>query len=99
MKKTTLAIAAAAALLIPSCISPIGMAFSDVTIPVQATSAGGNRVGVAKSTTYLGLFAKGDSSIAAAKRNGHISTVSSVDVHVDNVLGIVTTFTTTVTGH
>lgn len=99
MKKTTLAIAAAAALLIPSCISPIGMAFSDVTIPVQATSAGGNRVGVAKSTTYLGLFAKGDSSIAAAKRNGRISTVSSVDVHVDNVLGIVTTFTTTVTGH
>lgn len=99
MKKTCYILCASAALFLSSCLSPVGMAFSDVTIPGQATSAGGNKVGTAQSVTYLGLFSRGDSSIAAAKRNGRISTVSSVDLHVDNILGIVTTFTTKVTGN
>lgn len=98
MKKAAYLIAATA-LLLTSCLTPVGVVFSDVTIPGQATSAGGNKVGTSKSVTYLGLFSRGDSSIAAAKRNGNISTVSSVDTHIDNILGIVTTFTTKVTGH
>jgi hypothetical protein len=56
-------------------------------------------VRTATSTTYLGLWAEGDASIDTAKKNGGITTVSSVDAKVDSILGIVTTYTTTVRGN
>ena len=64
-----------------------------------ASCASGSKVGKATSTTYLALWAEGDASIDAAKKNGGITTVSSVDVKVDSILGIITTFTTTVRGN
>lgn len=98
--KLVLTLLAAAAVVLSSCAAPrYGAWFTDVKAPVTATTAGGSRVGTATSTCYLGLIAQGDASIAAAKRNGGISTVSSVDEHVHSILGIITTYTTTVRGN
>lgn len=101
MKTTmTMALCAAAAVILTSCGAPrVGAIYTDVKAPVAASSGGGSRVGTATSTTYLGLVATGDASIAAAKRNGGITSVNSVDEHVKSILGIVTTYTTTVRGN
>ncbi len=91
-------------LLLQSCISgimtrPVGAVYANVSDPVEATSAVGTRTGEATSTSYLGCVAVGDSSIEAAKKNGGISTVSSVDVKRTNILGVITKYTTVVKGH
>lgn len=105
MKTTVSMLAlAATALVLNSCVGafstrPVGMIYSDVADPVAATSTAGSRTGVAESTSYLGVVALGDSSIAAAKANGGISTVSSVDVKRKSILGIINTYTTTVKGN
>lgn len=70
-----------------------------VSAPVMATTATASKVGTATSTTYLALYATGDASIEAAKRNGGITTVSSVDEKVHSILGLITTYTTTVRGN
>ena len=101
MKKAFVSAAlAVSALVLSSCGAPlIGAAYTDITIPVVATTAGGaSKVGTATSTSYLGLWAEGDASIAAAKKNGGITTVSSVDEHIKSILGLYTTYTTTVRG-
>lgn len=101
MKKTIVSVGlAVAALALASCGAPrIGAAYTEITAPVTATSASGSKVGTATSTTYLGLVAMGDASIATAKKNGGITTVSSVDEKIDSILGIITTYTTTVRGN
>ena len=67
---------------------------------MTSTCAGASdKVGKASTTCYLGLWAEGDASIDTAKKNGGITTVSSVDVSVDSILGIITTYTTTVRGN
>lgn len=104
--KTTISLIAISAmsLLLQSCLGgiltrPAGVVYADVSDPVAATSAKGSRTGQASSTSYLGLVATGDSSIEAAKRNGGISSVSSVDVKRSNILGIITKYTTIVKGN
>ncbi|MDO5472108.1 MAG: TRL domain-containing protein [Akkermansia sp.] len=97
--KKIIALALAAAALSSCMSSPVGALFADNYVPQMISSAGGSKVGTSSSTTYLGLVSQGDGSIAAAKRAGGISTPSSVDVKVNNILGIITTYTTTVTGH
>lgn len=104
MKKTIALVAfGMAALTLSSCgginTRPIGTVYADVSDPVAATSSSGARVGEATSTSYLGVVALGDSSIDAAKRNGGISSVSSVDVKRKNILGIITSYTTVVRGN
>lgn len=104
MKTLALATISTAALVLCSCAGvvnnrPVGVLYADVADPVAATTATGSRVGTAVSTSYLGLVALGDSSIEAAKAAGHISSVSSVDVKRKNILGIITTYTTTVRGN
>lgn len=101
MKKTFVSAAlAVAALVLSSCGAPlVGSLYTDITVPVAATTAGGaSKVGTATSTSYLGLWAEGDASIEAAKKNGGITTVSSVDEKIKSILGIYTTYTTTVRG-
>ncbi|WP_202405272.1 TRL-like family protein [Saccharibacter sp. 17.LH.SD] len=50
--------------------------------PVNATSlATGPKNGTACSKSILFVYADGDASISAAKRNGGLTTVSSVDTH------------------
>ena len=102
MKKVfTSAALAVSAFVLSSCGAPlIGAVYTDITVPVTATSSSASsKVGTATSTTYLGLWAEGDASIAAAKKNGGISTVSSVDEKIKSILGIITTYTTTVRGN
>ena len=99
--KLVLTLLAAAAVVMTSCMGPsrYGAVFTDVKAPVCATTAGGSRVGTATSQNVLNIVATGDASIAAAKRAGGITTVSSVDEHVHSILGIITTYTTPVRGN
>lgn len=99
-KSLALAVLTTTALVLTSCGAPrVGSLYTDVTAPVAAGPGTGTRTGTAKSTTYCGLVAVGDASIEAAKKNGNITTVNSADEHVESILGIVTTYTTTVRGN
>ncbi|MCB8964877.1 MAG: hypothetical protein H6536_07565 [Bacteroidales bacterium] len=71
-----------------------------LTLPVNATSNPvGNKVGTAKATGFLGvLFFNQDASIKTAAKNGGISKISTVDIKHTNVLGIIVTYETVVTG-
>lgn len=81
---------------------PIGMAFSDVTAPLDhdynktAVSA---KKGVAMSESILGLVAWGDASTQAAAKAGQIQTIDSADYHFYNVLGVYQKFETIVYGN
>ena len=92
----------AAASLLGGCATatPVGGLFTDMTLPLMATSAGaGTKVGTAECTSLLGLLATGDCSIEAAKANGGITTVSHVDWKANNILGLFGNYTTTVYGN
>ncbi len=96
----TLAFTALCASLLCSCVvSPYGSLYTETTQPIAAGSGGGSKVGVAESTTILGLVGTGDASIETAKRNGRISSVSTVDQKVTSILCIYSKFTTTVKGN
>ncbi len=72
-----------AALLLGACATPptyVGTAlFAQTQQPILATNAPGTKVGRACATNLLGLFIQGDMSVEAAKRNGRITQVSSID--------------------
>lgn len=80
--------------------TPIGSIITDVTLPITATTASVSspKTGEASCVSYLSMIAKGDCSIEAAKKNGHITTVTSVDWHYDTILGIINNYTVTVHG-
>lgn len=101
MKKTIASVAlAVTSVLFCSCaVSRVGAIYTDISAPITTTCASGSKVGTATSTSYLALWAEGDASIEAAKKNGGITTVSSVDTKVKSILGIITTYTTTVRGN
>ena len=71
-----------------------------LTMPVNATSNPvGNKVGSAKATGYLGiLFFNADASIQTAAKNGGITEISTVDLKTTNILNIILTYETIVTG-
>ena len=71
-----------------------------LTLPVTATSNTiGTRVGSATATGYFGfLFFGQDASIQKAAKNAGISKISTVDIKMTNVLGLIWTYTTIVTG-
>jgi len=89
IKAVSLSLVAAA--LLSSC---------SVTMPVNATSNPmGSKVGRAKATGYLGvLFFNADASIRSAAKNGGISKISSVDIKYSNVLNLIVSYETIVTG-
>jgi len=92
MKKfKTFAALVAAGLIMASC---------SLTMPVAATSNPvGSKVGTSKGTGYLGVFFFGaDASIQTAAKNGGITKISTVDMKQTNVLGIIWTYETIVTG-
>lgn len=88
--KPVLAVIAATALL-SSC---------SLTLPVTATSNEvGSKVGTAKATGFLGvLFFDQDASIRKAARDGNITKISTVDIKQGNILNIIVTYETIVTG-
>lgn len=103
MKKLLGAAAAAAALFaLTGCglsTQPMGLVYTDATLPVLAQeTAGATKIGTATCTDILHIVATGDCSIAAAAKNGGITQIQSVDNKVMSILGLYSTFTTTVTG-
>jgi hypothetical protein len=76
------------------------MSSCSVTLPVNATSnAVGSKVGTSKATGYFGvLFFNQDASISTAAKNGGITKISTVDIKYGNVLGLIYTYETIVTG-
>ncbi len=76
------------------CATPMrapttGFLYTDSLAGVAATAnQTGNRMGEACATSILGLVGAGDASIEAARRNGGITMISSVDESFFSVLGI-----------
>ena len=79
---------------------PVGSIYTDVKLPVVATANGGqsSKTGTSTCTSVLTLFAWGDASIEAAKKNGNITKVYHVDWDASNILGIIGTYKVTVYG-
>ena len=103
MKKVFLPIASLllAVFLLTGCatIYPVGSLYSQVKLPVNATSNSSySKVGKASCTSILTLITTGDASIEAAAKNGGITKIHHVDWEVENILGIIGTYTTTVYG-
>ncbi len=83
------------------CAGPYGAGsiFTDMKAPVTSTELkAGSKTGEAKMVNYLGVYAAGDASIAAAAKNGGITKIKTVDYKFSNILGIIMTTTTIVTG-
>lgn len=83
-------------------VGAIAFMFSScaLTLPVNATGLTiGEKVGVSKATGYFGvLFFDADASIKTAAKNGGITRVSTVDIKQTNILGLIVTYETIVTG-
>ncbi len=71
-----------------------------VIMPVTATSNPlGTKVGTAKATGFLSiLFFNQDASIRRAAQNGGITKISTVDIKQGNILNLIVTYETIVTG-
>ncbi len=84
MKKVFFLLAACA--LLGACATPAneaGMAlFAQTTQPMLVTESTGKKVGRACATNVLGLVIQGDMSVEAAKKNGGITRVASVDKEI-----------------
>lgn len=83
--------------------SPLrGGIYTDMKYPSYYAGASeqgpGSRTGSVKATQILGLVATGDTSIDAACRAGGIAQIKTVDHRYTNILGIVQTWSTDVTG-
>ena len=75
------------------------MGCPSVNFPHSVGSASIQKVGTAEGKLILGLFGDVDAGIATAAKNGGITKIASVDVKVQNMMmGLVITYTTTVTG-
>lgn len=103
MKKILLAVAAASTVLLAGCsAAPYqpGFIFSNIDAPVAvgSGSVACTKKGQASATNILGLFGAGNASIAKAKENGGITTVSSVDYSFTSILSLFSTTTTKVCG-
>lgn len=77
---------AAASLMLAACATPsteVGHAlFIQSNQPLLVTGNTGKKVGRACGTNILGLLISGDMSIEAAKRNGKITKVASVNKEI-----------------
>lgn len=100
MKKILLACMSLGVLSSCSDVMTSGMLYTNVTVPSGVTSAPGNKVGKSSCVSVFGLVATGDASVKAAKNNGKITAVSSVDTHKQVLLmGLIARTTTIVTGN
>lgn len=75
-----------------------GFIYADVKLPGSTTTSSGQKTGTACAKSILGWVASGDASIEAAKKNGAITQVSTVDHSMENTLGIIAEYCTVVTG-
>ena len=82
-------------------LAPIGILYTEVKVPSQLGDGKDvtySKVGQASAKSYFTLIATGDASIDAAAKNGDIKVIKYVDYHVENFLGMIGTYTTTVYG-
>lgn len=95
-----LSLAAFASGCFAQAASPVtGVFYSDVKAPLDAEGdAQAVREGQACTTSILGMVATGDASIEAAKEEGGITDVATVDYSSSGVLGIFAEFCTIVHG-
>ncbi|KGI55701.1 TRL-like family protein [Campylobacter sp. MIT 97-5078] len=92
---------AAATGFFTACAStyPVGVAFTNAKLPVEATSSiDASKEGRATCKSILALIAIDDCSIATAAKNGGITQIQSIDYEANNILGIYGTYTTIVKG-
>ena len=76
--------------------------------PIAVGSANMEKTGQASGSIVLGMFGNADYGIATAARNGGITKIASVDVQIRRIVGLgipgitgvglIVTYTTTVTG-
>lgn len=76
-----------------------GSWYKDAIEAGGATSETGSKSGEACASSILGIIATGDASVAAAKKAGNISKVSSFDHKDFNILGLYATTCTVVHGN
>jgi hypothetical protein len=77
----------------------MGILYADATTPVHATENNvGKKKGEACATSILGLVTTGDATIRAAADAGGIKDIAAVDASIKNILGIVATYCTIVSG-
>ena len=71
-----------------------------VTMPIGATgNPVGSKVGTSSGTCYLGVVCLGaDASIQSAAKAGGITKISTVDMKTSNLLNVIVTYQTIVTG-
>jgi len=98
MKKTLFLLGALA--LLSGCASyyPHGFYSTSGKMGVQDNGGPTTKTGKACMKSILGLAASGDASVEAAKANGNITKVSTIDYEVDNLLGVYGTYCTVVKG-
>ena len=65
----------------------------------KAAAPNTQKEGKACAESILGLIAKGDASVRAAKENGHITEVTTIDHSARNFFGIVGEWCTLVRGN
>lgn len=104
MKKTCAVVMLGAMLAVfaAGCATPVplGLIYTEVKMPV----AGGGpvtedlKVGTSECQSVLGLVALGDASISAAKRAAGITEIAYVEWEVQNILGFIGKYKTTVYG-
>jgi hypothetical protein len=81
------------------CVMTIMFVSCSITLPVTATSNSvGSKVGKSSATVVLGFAFNEDASIRTAAKQGGISKISTVDIKVKNILGLVVTYETIITG-
>ena len=96
---------AAAAFSLAACggvvVSPLGgTTYNEVKFGNIATAeTAATKEGRACATSILGAVAQGDASIVAAKANGGITKVTSVDQHVKGILSLFGEYCTVVKGN
>ncbi|MFN8770512.1 MAG: TRL-like family protein [Neisseriaceae bacterium] len=104
MKKLLALLAVAGFLGGCASTQPVGALYSGGNFYNGATVVDANKdvrlvkTGKSCATSVLSLVATGDNSVAAAKRNGMITKVGSIDYDVMNVLGIYGQYCTVVKG-
>lgn len=78
---------------------PFALLYADSSTPRHTTQNElGKKKGEACATSILGLVTTGDASIRAAADAGGIKQISAVDGSIKNILGIVATYCTVVSG-
>lgn len=102
LKKVSMVLLSAFLVLSAGCATArgplMGALYTSTQSGLTATPQAGPKWGEACANSILGLVATGDASIEAARRNGGITSIASVDEKSSSLLGIYATYCTVVRG-